>query len=405
MIIALDADIYNFQECYVTSSSQLRNLFNSIAPIGGNGWYTHKGRNQIIVSRYELSMQSTNVPNGTRGIAMALVDLPDAHFSNDMFILNNHYPCCDNEAQRVEESRAIADWIQDAITTGGNFDLVAGTAISVLGDLNTVRGPQPLNILLNGEGLSPDWDGTSITAAPLFHNETIPENWTWRNDESQFDPGVLDYIIHTDSVLELQRGFILNPSYMTNAELAATGLQATDFMLDKDRPQDNVYDHMPLVVDFVSADPDVFNPDLLAVSNGTYSGGNVGDLGISDNIDYSVQRSDTDVQSRVVIEFKGVSTETNLTDFDFHVEASVFARTDVVQSIDFFNYETSTFEEVDSRLASRFADSGTTVSASGDVSRFLEPGTGCVISRLRFQSPVARQRFAANIDFIEWSLN
>lgn len=274
MINAVEADVYSFQEAFDTSASEIQTLFNSLAPLGGgDSWQVHKGRNQVTVSKYAMSMQMTDVPNGTRGIAMSQIDLPDMHFQNDLYLLNNHFPCCGNEQGRLAEARAIAAWIQDAINEGGDFDLEPGTAISLLGDFNIVDGPTSLNILLDGEnGLAPDWDGTSLADAKPTHNNEGVDEWTWRNDTSQFEPGILDYVLYTDSVLQMDHGFVLNPSQMSNSELQQSGLLATDFMLNKDSPELNVFDHLPLIVDFVGIsavpEPNSILLVLLSVSLG-----------------------------------------------------------------------------------------------------------------------------------------
>lgn len=64
---------------------------------------------------------------------------------------------------------------------------------------------------------------------------------TWRDDESSFAPGRLDFVIYTDSVLNM-RGFVLNTAEMLADELAAYGLQAEDTAGS---------DHLPLVADVV----------------------------------------------------------------------------------------------------------------------------------------------------------
>lgn len=271
MLNAVDADVYNFQEARDTSARDLAAIFNGLSPLGnGQSWQAHKGRNQIIVSRHQLSMQQIDVPGGTRGIAMAQIDLPDSTFSNDLFVLNNHFPCCGgNEAARVTEATAVANWIRDATTVGGNFDLPEGTAISVLGDLNIVGGPTPLNILLDGlNGQSPDWDGTALVDANPKHNANGNDDWTWRDDDSPFDPGVLDYVLYTDSVIKMDYGYVLNPSLMSAADLQATGLLASDFKLDKNL-NDGTYDHLPLIVDFLLvAVPEPSSSALLAIGFG-----------------------------------------------------------------------------------------------------------------------------------------
>ena len=266
LIDAVDADVYNFQEAAETSAADATAWFNALAPLpDGRSWEVHKGRNQLIISRHPLSMQQTNVPGGIRRIAMALVDLPDSSFENDLFLLNNHFPCCDNETGRQIEANAIADWLQDAITTGGNFDLPPETAISVLGDLNIVGGPVPLDTLIDGNnGLAPDWDGTSLADARPVHNATGVDEWTWRDDGSGFPPGVLDFVLYTDSVLEVSHSYVLNPSTMLPADLQASGLLETDFKLNKSASSTR-YDHLPLIVDFspntASALPGDFDSD------------------------------------------------------------------------------------------------------------------------------------------------
>lgn len=250
---AVDADVYAFQEAFNTSSSEARDLFNQIAPLPTGSWQVHKGRNQLIISRYALSLRLFNVPGGTRGIAMAQVDLPDAYFSNDMYILNNHFPCCgSNGDQRVTEATAIANWIHDALTVGGNIDLATDTAVAVVGDLNTVTGFEPIDILLDGiNGLSTDWDGSSMTDTNPTHNAAGVADYTWRDDNSPFPPGILDYVLYTDSVISVEHSFILNPSEMSSFELAATGLVETDMMRTKNILSGD-FDHLPLIVDFAA---------------------------------------------------------------------------------------------------------------------------------------------------------
>lgn len=145
-------------------------------------------------------------------------------------------------------------------------------------------------------------------------------------------------------------------------------------------------------------------PDSFDVVNGTYVAGGLAELSESDNADLGARRSNTDIQSRVFVEVKSTSPVASPTLLSFTLEASVFARTNVVQSIDLFNYTTNSWEEIDTRNASRFSDSTATVEATGDLSRFVEPGTMCIEARARYQSPVIRQRFTANIDQMIWMI-
>jgi hypothetical protein len=148
-------------------------------------------------------------------------------------------------------------WIHDAITEGGHVDLPAPAPIMVLGDLNIVGASDPLDTLITGDirgnaafgpDGAPDWDGTYATDAKPVHNGRGDETYTWRDDGSDFPPGRLDFVIYTDSVLEVVHSFVLNTVTMTEEELEATGLERLD--VTRGPPVD--FDHLPVVVDMRS---------------------------------------------------------------------------------------------------------------------------------------------------------
>ena len=190
-----------------------------------------------------------------------MVDLPNAQFVTDFYLMNNHFRCCGDfptgpeNMERQRQADALVNWMRDARTSGGNVDLPANTPMAVVGDLNIVGGMvDPLNTLLPGnifnEGTygsdsPPDWDGTSLTDSHPLHNVVGPDDYTWRNDSSIYNPGRLDYVLYTDSAVGTANRFILNSTLMTPAELAATGLQQFD---SANSP--GIFDHLPLVVDF-----------------------------------------------------------------------------------------------------------------------------------------------------------
>lgn len=146
-------------------------------------------------------------------------------------------------------------------------------------------------------------------------------------------------------------------------------------------------------------------PESFTVSNGTYFSGGITELAESDNADLSARRSNSDIVARVNIEFKAVSSIETPSSFDFTLESSVFARTNVVQSIDLFDYVAGSWEEVDMQNAARFSDSVVTVSAGGDLSRFVEAGTGCVEARVRYLSDNPRQSYSTNVDQVIWDIS
>ncbi|MEM7457732.1 MAG: hypothetical protein AAF456_25630 [Planctomycetota bacterium] len=141
------------------------------------------------------------------------------------------------------------------------------------------------------------------------------------------------------------------------------------------------------------------------VDKGEYVAGGLPELDESDNSDLSARRLNTDIQSRVIVEFESTSSTSNPTTFEFSIESSVFARSNISLEIDFFNYATAMWEQVDSANASRFGDSTIVVdNLAGDLSRFVEPGTGLIETRIRYRSASARQMFSANIDQVFWNI-
>lgn len=142
--------------------------------------------------------------------------------------------------------------------------------------------------------------------------------------------------------------------------------------------------------------------DSIVVGAGNQSVGTVDALEVSDNSDLSIRRSTTSVQPIVEFEISTTSPFEGLSAFEFEFECSVFARTEITQTISLFNFETGLYEQLDSRPASRFVDATVSVQPSGNSTRFVEPGTLNMIAKIKFDSPVARTRFTVNADYAVW---
>jgi endonuclease/exonuclease/phosphatase family metal-dependent hydrolase len=262
---AVDPDIVCLQEIR-RSAEETRDLIASILPLEDGQWYAHKGADCVIVSKWPLRLQAeATEPAGERDLCMALVDLPRDGATGDLYILNNHYKCCggyENDFQRQQQSDAIIAWMRDAMEEGGAITLRPGTPMLVLGDLNIVGGPDPIDTLITGDirdnntygpDTAPDWDGTYATDARPTHNAASSDAYTWRNDDSEFPPGRLDYIIYTDSVLQVVHGFVLNTTEMSPDQLGNAGLER----LDVTRLSAGNFDHLPLIVDIRRTSPNL----------------------------------------------------------------------------------------------------------------------------------------------------
>jgi endonuclease/exonuclease/phosphatase family metal-dependent hydrolase len=268
IVQALDPDVLNLQE--VGSASGVVGRLNAILPLpGGATWYAHGSDDNVIASKYPLTLTALNTNPPKDGTAIALVDLPNDRFAADLYVMNNHLTCCNatdppapldsHEVARQRQADALANWMRDARTPGGFIDLPSNTPMLVVGDLNTINPPNvldPMGAILQGniyyEALfgpdaPPDWDLTSLANALPLHNGRGPDAYTWRDDNQRFNPGVLDHIAYTDSVLAEANKFVLNTVAMTPAERLAAGLQ--EFDVTHDQVGRN-YDHLPVVVDF-----------------------------------------------------------------------------------------------------------------------------------------------------------
>lgn len=156
---------------------------------------------------------------------------------------------------------------------------------------------------------------------------------------------------------------------------------------------------------FTLDEPQVVIGESVTVTQGDLAVGGIEQLELSDNVDLSISRSLTDVVSRTELVIQAVSPYQEPSGVDIRLEGSVFARTAVDQAIDMYNYDSDSWEEVDARAATRFVDSTVEFSVTGEASRFIQPGTGQIEARVRFNSPVARQRFTSNTDQFQWTIN
>ena len=224
---------------------------------------------------------------------MALVDLPDALFDGDLYVINTHFKCCGDEGNdplRQQQADSIVSWMRDARSPGGALTLPVDTGIVVVGDLNMIASFQPVATLLNGDVLDelqygpdapPDWDGGGNVDLQARHNGRETFDYTWRNDASPFAPGRLDYVTYSDSVLRRANAFVLNTMLMAPDELAAAGLQAGDVARNGSQGD---YDHLPIVVDFRATEGPIHARS--GACGGLYSGWS-GDASIGSTITFT----------------------------------------------------------------------------------------------------------------------
>jgi len=246
----INPDIIGFNEMWNSTVSQVQNKLNNILPLQTGSWSAVKlDGGTITASKYPI-LQSWLVYPGQR-ITASLINLPE-NFGKDILVINCHFKCCGgsaNDATRQREADAIIAFILDAKTSGGIIDLPDQTPFVILGDLNFVGDRQQLITLLTGEiintqlfgnGGPPDWDNTDLE--DLLSSQSDKRTaYTWRDDPNSFSPGRLDYQIYSNSVINVEKDFVIQTEVMSQARLNQYGLQLFD--------SGTASDHFPKVSD------------------------------------------------------------------------------------------------------------------------------------------------------------
>ncbi len=266
---AVQPDVVCLQEINYLRGRQALGDFISeaIGAADDEEWQVTIERDNVIATHFGLTEKGYELATGSVRPdllqAAALVDLPDGQYGNtDLYMICSHFKAAGQFGDILLRSRqadAIMYSVRDFTTPGGEIDLEPGTPFILLCDFNVYDTDPHLHLrtLVRGdiedesrfgEDLDPDWDGTALADLIPSHNGQGDEFYTWRNDGEPFNPGPLDRIIYSDSVLEVANAFVLNTMLLSDEALAALGLQADDVLLDA---RSGYYDHLPLVVDFV----------------------------------------------------------------------------------------------------------------------------------------------------------
>lgn len=244
ILSALDSDVMSFQEAW-GDSIEIAELFAEWMP--QSTWHVSpEYHGNYVVSKYPIVDEAVLIESER---SMAILLDTESILGKDLLIINSHFSCCRSDESRQHEVDELISVLREWRSGNGPFELPGDTPIIHLGDFNLVGYRQQLDTLTEGdivdedtfgEDFAPDWDGTPITN--LFSRHTaIRMGYTWRQDWSSFSPGKLDYILYTDSVLDIGKHFVLNTTAMSDADLATYGLELDDTNIASD--------HLPRVID------------------------------------------------------------------------------------------------------------------------------------------------------------
>lgn len=241
---AIDPDVIAFQEIYNHTAAQTRALIESWL---GGAWSAVQVSDKVLLSRSAI-IDDWSIAGGRAG---AFLIEPAGGFGDDLLIVNAHLSCCSNDAARQQQVDAIMAFVRDARTSGGEIDLAPANPIIITGDMNFVGLNRQLETLLSGDiadettygpDFRPDWDDTDnrdlVSRQPMH-----APGYTWYQEDSDYSPGRLDFIIYTDSNMHSARNLILQTSVLPSEFLNEYGLLPND--------TDTATDHLPSFADFV----------------------------------------------------------------------------------------------------------------------------------------------------------
>jgi endonuclease/exonuclease/phosphatase family metal-dependent hydrolase len=241
---ALDADVIAFQEIWDQSAEETAATLDQLDP-RDTPWQAAKlTSGNVLASRFPI-IASWLVHGSYRNTAH-LLQTGDA-LGTPLLVINIHLRCCSADAQRQVEADAITAFIRNA-QQGAYAQIPGDTPIVLCGDFNLVGLHQQLLTLLDGDiqdetqfgaDNPPDWDGSSLTDLCSYQLGNR-EAWSWQ-DDGDYSPGRLDFVLYTDSVLDTGRHGLLWTPGLPADTLAAWGLQAGDVP--------GASDHLPRFVD------------------------------------------------------------------------------------------------------------------------------------------------------------
>lgn len=131
-------------------------------------------------------------------------------------------------------------------------------------------------------------------------------------------------------------------------------------------------------------------PDDNKLSDGVVIGGSFQNIFISDDVYYKFDPSPTQNPQKQIVGFI-TQTASPVSDpdiFQFRLQTAMSggAPGDVIQEIRLFNYDTQTFEIIDTRAATN-EDSVVLARPQGNLSRFVQPITNEITAELKWMSP------------------
>lgn len=208
----------------------------------GRPWYAISRGDVAIASRFPLAQSTARAeilidakPRSVRYVA-ATTQSP----VGPVLVGAMHLKCCgaagsSEDQLRLAEARAINETVKQASRADAALIRILG------GDLNLVGSRNPLDLLR----ADIDLDASDMTPADpaVLGDNTY---YTWRDWNTGFSPGRLDWLTYSDATANIVHSFVLDTRRLTPAALSAMGLTTES---------SDVSDHLPVVIDVAPRSP------------------------------------------------------------------------------------------------------------------------------------------------------
>ena len=241
LLACADADVVCLQEVYRSEEAA---ILEAIEPLvskraGDGGVHLHRVYDCFVLSRLPM----IPVESHDRSYAGAVVVTSgEGEPPTGVLVMSVHPKCCgfagsEEDERRLEQSRAMLTTMRD-LRSGVDEELrpFSGVPYVIVGDWNRVGSDRQTAVFMEAEGLG------APTIAPLRHLEGV-DAYTYYNDGGSFPPGLLDLAIYDDSLLDLEAGWILESSTLSEQTRRELGIREDDSRSS---------DHLLLVVDVVA---------------------------------------------------------------------------------------------------------------------------------------------------------
>jgi hypothetical protein len=159
-------------------------------------------------------------------------------------------------------------------------------------------------------------------------------------------------------------------------------------------------------ITLTSSAPVTVPAESLTVAPGILNAGGLPELENSDNQFVQIFRNPGGTTAVTQFVITGTSPTATPSALEFTLEGKCVSRPNVVQRIELFNYQTASYEVVDERNANRTPSPDLTVvvTATGDLSRFVDPTSLEMQARVRYRADIPRAGFSSNTDQAIWTV-